>query len=86
MDHDELMDHIVEGLLEDIYRMVGQGRRPEAYQLIWGLLEKAEMTEDELREEYSAYVPEPDPNDEWWEYADRKHDEMRIAHALSAAD
>jgi len=82
MTYEDLVEHIVAGLTEEIRQQAMSEQMSNVRETIGQLLELAGMDDEELYDRFREYLP-PSATDDWWEWADIQYDEARIANALS---
>ena len=82
MDYEDLVEHIVERLTDEIAQQVASEQMNAVRETIGRLLELAGLDDEQLQEHFREYLP-PSALDDWWEWGDIQYDEMRIANALS---
>ena len=82
MDYEDLVEHVVDRLADEVARQVMSGQMNSVRQTIEWLVELADMDDEDLQHQFRDYLP-PSALDDWSDWADARYDEARIAHALS---
>lgn len=81
MPYEDLVEHIADRLTDEIAQQAMSGQMNAVRETIERLLELAGLDDEDLQHQFREYLP-PSALDDWWEWADIKYDEARIANAL----
>lgn len=81
MPYENLVEHIVDRLTDEIRQHVVSEQLNAVRETIERLVDLAGLDEQDLQDRFREYLP-PSALDDWWEWADVQCDEAKITAAL----